>query len=197
MLRDLGKPVGDDHALLEPEPLLDAWQPDGAIWYAHACCGAGCDAATIFRGLLAPGSPVDALLEGIAGLGAHVAPLPLALLGAERPLRAFVGHVEPTFDWTVAHHATGQPLTASIRAALYERLYRPAPVGHALREAYGHVGELYTQRDAAQRAFDKGEPTEDVAMATLLGARDRQAMVVLGDPTVALPPLPSLQGRTS
>jgi len=34
-------------------------------------------------------------------------------------------------------------------------------------------------------------------MATLLGARDRQAMVVLGDPTVALPPLPSLQGRTS
>ena len=197
MLRDLGKPVGDDHALLEPEPLLDAWQPDGAVWYAHACCGAGCDAATIFRGLLAPGSPVDALLEGIAALGAQVAPLPLALLGAERPLRAFVGHVEPTFDWTVAHRATGQPLTASIRAALYERLYRPAPVGHALREAYGHVGELYTQRDAAQRAFDRGEPTEDVAMATLLGARDRQAMVVLGDPTVTLPPLPSLQGRTS
>ena len=82
MLRDLGKPVGNDHALLEPEPLLGAWEPDGAIWYAHACCGAGCDGATIFRGLLAPGSPVDALLEGIAGLGPHVAPLPLALLGA-------------------------------------------------------------------------------------------------------------------
>ena len=59
------------------------------------------------------------------------------------------------------------------------------------------MGELYTQRDAAQRAFDKGEPTEDVAMAALLGARDRQSMVVLGDPTVALPPLPSLQGRTT
>ena len=28
-------------------------------------------------------------------------------------------------------------------------------------------------------------------MAAQLGARDRQSMVILGDPTVALPPLPS------
>jgi hypothetical protein len=34
-------------------------------------------------------------------------------------------------------------------------------------------------------------------MAALLGARDRQSMVVLGDPAVALPPLPSLQRRTT
>lgn len=195
MLRDLGLPVGDDRAVVEPGALLDAWQPDGAIWYAHACCGAGSDAATIFRGLLEPGSPVDALLEGIAGLGAHVAPLPAALLGAEKPLRAFVGHVEPTFDWTIRHQLTGQPLTASTQTALYDELFRCAPLGYALRGISEHVGELYTQHDAAQRDFDRGEPTEDVAMATLLGARDRQSMVLLGDPTVALPPLPSLQGR--
>jgi hypothetical protein len=53
---------------------------------------------------------------------------------------------------------------------------------------------LLTKLD--QRAFDAGEPTEDVAMATLLGARDRQSMVILGDPTVSLPPQPSVQGRT-
>ena len=76
----------------------------------------------------------------------------------------------------------------------------PAPVTlaqAALESDWGraHMGEANNYFGI--KAYDKGEPTEDVAMATLLGARDRQAMVVLGDPTVALPPLPSLQGRTS
>ena len=44
------------------------------------------------------------------------------------------------------------------------------------------------------RAFDDGEDTAGVAMATTLAARDRQSMVVLGDPTVGLPPLPSRAG---
>ena len=134
---------------------------------------------------------MDRLLEGIAALGAHVAPLPEALLGAPKPLRAFIGHVEPTFDWTIRHKETGQPLTTSIRQALYNRLFQPDPVGYALREPYSHVGELYAERDAAYRAFDNGEDTEAIAMAAQLGARDRQSMVILGDPTVALPPLPS------
>jgi hypothetical protein len=191
MLRDLGLLVDEGFGLVTPDAVLNAWEPDGAIWYAHACCSAGNDEVTIFRGLLEPGSPVDRLLEGIAAVGAHVAPFPEALLGAPKPLRAFVGHVEPTFDWTIRHKQTGQPLTTSIRQALYNRLFQPDPIGYALREPYSHVGELYVERDAAHRAFDSGENTEAVAMAAQLGARDRQSMVILGDPTVALPPLPS------
>jgi hypothetical protein len=194
MLRDLGLPVDLDFGVVSPDALLGAWEPDGAIWYAHACCSAGNDATTIFRRLLEPGSEVDRLLEGIASLGANVAPLPEALLGAAKPLRAFIGHVEPTFDWTIKHKDTGQPLTTSIRQALYNRLFQPDPVGYALRESYSHVGELYTQRDAAHRAFEDGKDTEGIAMAAQLGARDRQSMVILGDPTVALPPLPSRAG---
>lgn len=191
MLRDLGLPVDGDYRVVAPADLLDGWQPEGAIWYAHACCSAGSDAKTIFGGLLAPGSSVDLLLEGIAGVGPHIAPLPQALLGARKPLRAFIGHVEPTFDWTIRNNETGQPLTSSIRNALYGRLFQPDPLGYAFRETYAHVGELYTARDAAHRKFDEGEDTEAVAMALQLAARDRQSMVILGDPTVALPPLPS------
>jgi hypothetical protein len=194
MQADLGLPVDGELNTVRPDLLLDAWEPDGAIWYAHACCSAGSDATTIYRGLLDPGSPIDLLLEGIARLGNHVAPLPTALLGAEKPLRAFVGHVEPTFDWTIRNPQTGQPLMTSVVDALYDRLFQPDPLGFALREPYAHVGELYTQRDAAYRAFDEGEDTQGVALATQLAARDRQSMVVLGDPTVALPPLPSRRG---
>lgn len=195
MLRDLGLPVDAEYATVDPAALLNGWEPDGAIWYAHACCSAGSDASTIFSGLLDTDSWVDRVLSGVAGLGAHVAPLPEALLGAPRPLRAFVGHVEPTFDWTIKNPHNGQRLTESLCQALYTRLFQPEPLGHALREPYSHVGELYTQRDAAYRAFENGDDTEGIAMATQLAARDRQSMVVLGDPTVALPPLPSRTGR--
>ncbi|TKJ17960.1 hypothetical protein [Blastococcus sp. CCUG 61487] len=193
-LRDLGLPVDDDYSTLDPARLLDAWQPDGAIWYAHACCSAGSDGSSIYEGLLEPGSWADQVLTGIAGIGAHVAPLPEALLGAPRPLRAFIGHVEPTFDWTIQNPYNGQKLTSSIRTGLYDGLFRPAAVGLALRETYAHVGELFAERDSAYRAFDDGEDTAGVAMATTLAARDRQSMVVLGDPTVGLPPLPSRAG---
>ena len=64
MLRDLGLPVDVGFGLVTQNAVLNAWEPDGAIWYAHACCSAGNDEATIFRGLLEPGSPVDRLLEG-------------------------------------------------------------------------------------------------------------------------------------
>ncbi|WP_346618360.1 hypothetical protein [Blastococcus montanus] len=191
MVRDLGLPVDDEYSIVDPARVLDAWQPDGAIWYAHACCSAGSDGSTIYAGLLEAGSWVDQVLTGIAGIGAHVAPLPEALLGAPRPLRAFIGHVEPTFDWTIQNPHTGQKLTTSICRGLYDGLFRPAPVGLALREPYSHVGELFAQRDSAYRAFDEGADSAGVAMATTLAARDRQSMVVLGDPTVGVPPLPS------
>ena len=119
-------------APLDPAALLAKWQPDGAIWYAHACCSAGSDDATQYADLVGDG-PVKDVLLGVASLGATVAPLPTALLGAERPLRAFVGHVEPTFDWTLRHPESKEPLTHALRTALYDGMHRarPDPVGMA------------------------------------------------------------------
>jgi hypothetical protein len=182
----LGSPVGSDGAPVDPEALLAVWEPDGAIWYCHACCSAGADARTAFEGIL-PETDVDRMLHAVAAVGPAVAPLPEALLGAEKPLRAFIGHVEPTFDWTIRHTVTKQPLTASIRRALYDGLFQPWPVGRAFSACYDHVGELFAARDQAYRDFNHGEDTRDVALAAQLAALDRQSMVILGDPTVALP----------
>ena len=73
------------------------------------------------------------MLLAVAGLGAQVAPLPRALLGAKRPLRAFVGHVEPTFDWTIRNPESKQALTDTIIQALYNHLYQEErePLGFA------------------------------------------------------------------
>lgn len=191
MGRQLGLLVDEEHKLLDPDSLLAAWQPDGAIWYSHACCSAGSDAETRYKGLVPKDSTVEQVLLGVAGLGARVAPLPTRLLGAEKPLRAFVGHVEPTFDWTLRAE-TRQILTTNIRQALYDHLYQAQPetLGMAFRECYLSVGQLLAQRDEAERQFNKGKPGADAAaLRCRLTAYDRQSLVILGDPTAALPPL--------
>jgi hypothetical protein len=194
MARQLGLLVDHGSGLLRPEALLKQWQPDGAIWYSHACCSAGCDGETRFKGLVTEGSSVERTLEAVAGLGAQVAPLPKQLLGAEKPLRAFIGHVEPTFDWTIGEPETGQVLTDTILDALYGRMYRkqPEPVGMAFEGCYRHVGELLSQWNQALRNINKMVKNARVAaLRSQLTALDRQSMVILGDPTACLPPLPS------
>jgi len=192
MAQQLGWLVDHDYALLDPAALLSEWQPDGAVWYAHACCSAGSDAQSGYQGLVAAGSPVAETLAAVADLGARVAPLPKLLLGAEKPLRAFIGQVEPTFDWTLRQPETGQVLTASLQNAVYNRMHRkrPEPVGLAFEECYRHVGELLSQWNQALRQVTQGiEGAELVALRTQLTALDRQSMVILGDPTACLPPL--------
>ena len=192
MAAHLGLPVDDAHGTLDPAGLLQRWQPDGAIWYAHACCSAGSDARTVFRGLVPEGSTVERVLEAVAGLGARTAPFPSALLGAQRPARAFVGHVEPTFDWTLRQPETGQVLTDSIQEALYDRMHRarPEPVGMAFDACFRHVGELSAQYVQLVRDAGQAVPgARDAALRTQLAALDRQSMVILGDPTAALPAL--------
>jgi hypothetical protein len=112
MAASLGALVDGQHLTLDIDALLAAWQPDGAIWYAHACCSAGCDNVNSYKELVPAGSTLASVLDGVAALGAQVAPLPQRLLGAAKPLRAFIGHVEPTFDWTLRQPETGQVLTA-------------------------------------------------------------------------------------
>jgi hypothetical protein len=197
MRAQLGMLVDDEHAVVRPELLLQQWAPDGAIWYAHACCSAGGDRKTRFAGLVEEGGSVDRVLKAVAALGEQVAQLPRKLLGAEKPLRAFVGHVEPTFDWTISQPETGQPLTASIERALYVGMYQrdPETVAMAFADSLRHAGELFTQWNASVRAYaTAGDPAvrereKTAALRTQLAGLDRQSMVILGDPTVRIPPL--------
>src|SRR5690606_19079114 len=123
-------------------------------------------------------------------------PMPTRLLGAKRPLRAFVGHVEPTFDWTLRHKDNKQPLTTALQQTLYDGMYRarPEPVGMAFKRVFAHVGQLFAQFHRAKQQTLAIDPdvrarARAAALRTQLGALDRQACVILGDPTVALPPL--------
>ena len=195
MAASLGLLVDQNRSALKPGDLLSTWQPDGAIWYSHACCSAGSDDATQY-GDLVPDGTVKDVLNAVAAIGASVAPFPTELLSAERPLRAFIGHVEPTFNWTLLHPLNKQPLTDAIQQALYNGMYRarPEPVGLAFQRVFAHVGQLFGQFHQAKKKTTAVDPdvrarARAAALRTQLGALDRQACVILGDPTVALPPL--------
>jgi hypothetical protein len=194
MLRDLGLPVDSTGRALVPGTLLQKWQPAGAIWYAHACCSAGGARESCFLDLIDRDSTASKVLAGVASLGDRVAPLPTELLGSEEPLRAFIGHVEPTFDWTLQQPATGQFLTTSIVDALYGRLYVQngdieRPIGYAFREWYERTNGLRALYDKEYRRFNSGEAAEGMLLALQLAARDVESTVILGDPTVTMPGL--------
>lgn len=147
MSANLGLPVGDDQAFVSQKEVLESCDLYSAIWYAHACCSAGSRGTTIFDGLVAGDSPIDEVLKGVAAIGSLTAPLPRALLGAARPLRAFIGHVEPTFDWTIRQPMTRQALTGDLTKALWTELFRKdsCPVGHAFRSYFEPIGSLASQ----------------------------------------------------
>ena len=154
----LGWLVDADLAPTDPAALLAGWQPGGAVWYAHACCGAGSDAPSTFTGLFAKDSALDRMLTEVAGLGSLVAPLPTALLGAGRPLRAFVGHVEPTYDWTIRDPDSQHALTADLVTALYDELMLGRPVGWALKAVHVRSGAEAAALDDARKDVLESRP---------------------------------------
>ncbi len=193
MLETLGMLVDQSGDVLAPNDLLGSWSPDGGIWYAHACCSAGSDRASRFVDLVPDGSSVQDVLKAVAALKDNVAPFPQALLGASKPLKAFIGHVEPTFDWTLRHPATRQVLTGGIVSALYNELFqaKPVPVGMAMDAVYravaGQQNIANQLRNEANDVTKRENARKEMIRAQLL-AHDRQSMVILGDPTVTLPP---------
>lgn len=181
MTLQLGLPVDGNRDLVRADAVTANWQPGGAIWYAHACCSAGSDSRSYFDGLFEPGSDAAQVLRSVAQCGARVAPLPTALLGAASPLRAFVGHVEPTFDWTLEQPDTRQFTTDHLTAALYDELYQPVPIGMALSRIYAQLGGLYSNYHEFMNSLAKRG-----MLHRLLVARDIQSTVILGDPTAML-----------
>jgi hypothetical protein len=189
----LGMPVDVNHQPLQANDLA-AWQPSGAIWYCHACCSAGSDSVSRYAKLLESQSAISQIINGVAEKArAMVAPLPRALLGHAAPLRAFVGHVEPTFDWTLRDPATKQVLTHVLCKALYTELYqqdRRTPIGFALRGVFDEAGAFFGAWQDAIASIDANVPgMRDWALYRQLVAMDRQTLVIIGDPTVSLPPL--------
>jgi len=193
MRKMLGMPVDQVKRALTPDDLSDGWQGDGAIWYAHACCSAGSTKMSDFDGLFPPDSEIGATLKAVSDLGPMVAPLPLGLLSASRPLRAFIGHVEPTFNYSLVQPANQESLTSSIETALWTNLFQSKrePVGYAFRDCYDRVGSLFNMLNLNMK--DLRLRKTDVASArpamlwSLLTAYDLRSMVIIGDPTVLLP----------
>ncbi len=187
MRSQMGLPVDSNYKLLDIDALTANWSPGGAIWYAHACCSAGNSAESRLADLMKPGSEVGKLLRGLANSGSSMAPLPRKLLGEKQPLRAFIGQVEPTFDWTLQHNRTNQILTKSTRDALFSRLYQPYPVGYALDELHRQSTKLKALQVEALLMNNEGIDNDDELLAFQLTAYDRESLVVLGDPVAAFP----------
>jgi hypothetical protein len=183
----LGWLVDADFTPTDPSALLAGWLPHGAIWYAHACCGAGSDSPSTFAALFDKGSALDQMLTEVADLGSLVAPLPTALLSASRPLRAFIGHVEPTYDWTIRDQLSRHALTDDLVTGLYDDLLLGRPVGYAMRAFHGRAGAEAAALDDARADVLSGRTEPDAALAPRLRFLDRRSLVVLGDPAVALP----------
>ncbi|HEU0201995.1 MAG TPA: hypothetical protein VFR86_16380 [Burkholderiaceae bacterium] len=190
MRAQLGLLVDHQKTLTDANAVVGAWNARGAIWYAHACCSAGTEAKSRFEGLVGADSSLGKTLAAISQVGACTAPLPRALLGGKNPLGAFIGHIEPTFDWTLRDPTNGQVTTQHIVDALYEALHaadRP-PIGKALAGYFRAVAGLLQDYADALDAVDAQESgaLQRARRARLIAA-DCQAMVILGDPTVRLP----------
>ena len=176
--------------MLDPDSLLKGWQPAGAVWYAHACCSAGSDTASRYEGLVAPESDAAEALRDAGELGETVAPLPRLLLGASRPLRAFIGHVGPTFSWTLREPTTRESLTSPTLHALYTRFYQKErfPVGHMIRPIFEPLGTLFSE---AVRRTDEHRESPTATCTPIvdrrLMAEDLQSTVLIGDPTALIP----------
>jgi len=189
MRATLGLPVDLNHVTV-PLAGLDAAIPYGSVWFAQACSSAGGDDRSHYTGLLQEGTTAFGTVSAIAALGRSVAPGPLRLLGRKRPVRAVYGHVEPTFNWTLRVPETGQGLGHHIVAALSSNLYSQQPVGLTFADYRAGVGILHSQWADLYQDLANGDTSVREALTRLrLTALDRQSLVLLGDPTVTMPPL--------
>ena len=182
----LGLPVDVAHATTPLEDLVAAF-PAGSVWFAQACCSAGGAGDSTYEGLLKPKTLAHTVVSEVAALGPTVAPGALRLLGRPNPVRAVLGHVEPTFSWTLRADGTGQLLGGTLVTALTSNLHHGQPVGYAFDHYRRGVGQLYSQWAGDRVRLEKGDASVlETLTRVRLTAVDRQSLVLLGDPTVTL-----------
>lgn len=190
LAQQLGIPVDANHDLLSHVDVLSNWNSEGAIWYAHACCSAGASGVSAFEGLIDPSTELGKTVLSLGVAGEISAPLPKMMLGHAKPLGAFVGHVEPTFNWTLFSTSNKQTTTAHIIQTLYNQLHgsdRPT-IGRSLHGYYQFVAGLLLLHGKAVKALNSHAPgAAGMAIRSKLIATDLLSMVLLGDPTVRLP----------
>ena len=100
--------VDVDHAVLDSDKLSRLGAKRRGVVFTRML-SAGSDAPSCYAELLDPAGCYGDACRRREGEWKASRPLPRKLLGAEKPLRAFLGHVEPTFDWTLRDPETGQP----------------------------------------------------------------------------------------
>lgn len=191
MAAHLGVLVDQEHQRVTPESIVGSWEPNGAIWFAQACCSAGANSPTEYAGLFEAGTTLEQVLTGVSRVGPMTSPLPRALLGAKKPLRAFIGHVEPTFNWTLSFPPNRQVLTSDLKKCLYQRLCSGQPVGLAMSDYYPSIGTLLLTYLSERQHYeslvgDAVKPSLDMLVYSRVAAHDRASTVILGDPTVAM-----------
>lgn len=189
MRATLGLPVDRNHVPLDAGALTAAL-PGGCVWFSQACCSAGGAGRSLYSSLLRPEWSAFRTVEAVAALGTMTAPAAVAALGRKKPVRAVIGHVEPTFSWTLQAPDTPQPLGGAIVSALSSHLYAGEPLAYAFREYRAAVGQLHTSWFTLNDRLRGGDASVIEKMTRLrLSAIDRQSLVLLGDPTVSLPAL--------
>ena len=159
------------------------------MWFAQACCSAGSDSPTAYAGLFKAGSLLDQTLTGIAKLDAATAPLARALLGATKPLRASIGHVDRLSTGRRASHRTDK-----YSPATSQRLSTTDMSGQSvgLSGYYPAIGSLLQKYVKARQKYNSvvgpaAKPSLDMLVYSRVTAHDRASTVILGDPTAAIP----------
>ena len=185
--RGPGELVDARHRPLTTHALTSAWSPRGAIWYAHACCAAGTDQRSQYTAYFPQDGAIGSTLRDMESLGSRVSPLPEALLGATAPLRAFVGHVEPTFDWTLMDPLSKGSMASGLVFGLYDKLFQKgATIGWALDRVFHEAGRYFGSLHDSLELAEAGMRDDQAILYYRLAGLDRQSLVILGDPAVSL-----------
>lgn len=190
----LGSPItasGETVGIDELSPSLVS----GLVWYSHACCGAGSlDRSAYSKLLRRPSdSRIRRTLETVASFGNRVAPLPVALLSSREPIAAFIGQVEPTFNWTLRQFHHEGPATGALIGGMYEALFRGHRIGRCLSQWWLRSGTLASHYESEKDAYNR-RPTHEAARKLAqvrVTLRDVRSTVLLGDPAIALVAKPS------
>lgn len=186
IFKQIGALVDQSRHVLDPVKLLEFWQPDGAIWYAHACCSAGTDGARQFQDLASGDSELGLTLAALKKAGPAIAPLPVHLLAAKKPARAFIGHVEPTFDCTLRNSQTGELFTGPIIEALYTQLLQGSSAGIAIQYLLAPLASVHSSYLNMRQNFDGSSAMYAQMFNYSLRGSDLEGTVLMGDPTVKL-----------